>query len=176
MIAEINDLLRERGAGRSSRAARNTSSRRNISTSIWPADEYIFVKLTAEGKFDAFYARGRQAAGRDGCARASSGLPMDVIDEAIQLNHALVHQPFAKTDLKVKLRYDLLDYWHKVRGGEQALLAEKPMVVEIDRTSKALRRLPEVVPRDRLVGQQEGRLPLYAQRHRHHPRARRPHY
>ena len=32
-----------------------------------------------------------------------SGLPMDVIDEAIRLNHALVHQPFAKTDLKVKL-------------------------------------------------------------------------
>ena len=36
----------------------------------------------------------------------------------------------------MKLRYDLLDYWHKVRDGEQALLREAPMVVEIDRTSK----------------------------------------
>ena len=99
---------------------------------------------------------------------------MDVIDEAIKLNHALVHQPFAKTNLKVKLRYDLLDYWHKVRSGEQALLREQPMVVEIDRTVQALRRLPEVVPRDRLVGQQEGRLSLCAQRRRHHAGTRRP--
>ena len=31
---------------------------------------------------------------------------------------------------------DLLDYWQKVRTGEQALLVEKPMLVEIDRMSK----------------------------------------
>ena len=55
----------------------------------------------------------------------AAGLPMDVIDEAIRLNHALVHQPFAKDNLKIRLRYDLLDYWHKVRGGEQALAARE---------------------------------------------------
>ena len=49
------------------------------------------------------------------------------MDEAIQLNRALVHQPFAKDNITVKLRYDLLDYWHKVRGGEQAMLREAPM-------------------------------------------------
>ena len=49
---------------------------------------------------------------------------MDVIDEAVKLNHALVHQPNARGDLKVRLRYDLLDYWRKVRDGEQALLRE----------------------------------------------------
>ena len=41
-----------------------------------------------------------------------------------------------RSDLKVKLRYDILDYWHKVRTGEPALLVEKPMLIEIDRTSK----------------------------------------
>ena len=102
---------------------------------FWPADEYIFVKLTAEGKFDAFYAEAGKLLAETVSAR-HSGLPMDVIDEAIRLNHALVHQPFARTDLKVKLRYDILDYWHKVRTGEPALLVEKPMLIEIDRTSK----------------------------------------
>jgi len=102
---------------------------------FWPADEYIFVKLTHEGKFDAFYAEAGKLLAETLSAR-HAGLPMDVIEEAIRLNHALVHQPFAKTNLKVKLRYDLLDYWNKVRGGEQALLKEQPMVVEIDRTSK----------------------------------------
>ncbi len=102
---------------------------------FWPADEYIFVRLTAEGKFDAFYAEAGKLLAETVSAR-HAGLPMDVIDEAIRLNHALVHQPFAKTNLKVKLRYDILDYWHKVRTGEPALLVEKPMLIEIDRTSK----------------------------------------
>ena len=59
----------------------------------------------------------------------AAGLPMEIIDEAIRLNHALVHQPFAKDNLSIRLSYDLLDYWHKVRGGEQALLSEKPLAI-----------------------------------------------
>ena len=66
----------------------------------------------------------------------SSGLPIEVVEEAVRLNHALVHQPFARADVKVNLNYDLLDYWNKVRGGEPALLRKAPLVVEIDRTSK----------------------------------------
>jgi radical SAM superfamily enzyme YgiQ (UPF0313 family) len=101
----------------------------------WPADEFIFVKLTAEGKFDAFYAEAGKLLAETVTAR-HAGLPMDVIEDAIKLNHALVHQPFARTNLTVKLRYDILDYWHKVRTGEQALLREQPMLVEVDRTAK----------------------------------------
>jgi hypothetical protein len=101
----------------------------------WPADEFIFVKLTAEGKFDAFYAEAGRLLAETVAAR-NAGLPMDVIEDAIRLNHALVHQPFARTNLVVKLRYDILDYWHKVRTGEAALLREQPMLIEIDRTSK----------------------------------------
>ena len=47
------------------------------------------------------------------------------------LNHALVHQPFAKDDIKVKLDYDLLDYWNKVRGGEPALLRWYPVLINL---------------------------------------------
>ena len=101
----------------------------------WPADEFIFVKLTAEGKFDAFYAEAGRLLAETVTAR-HAGLPMDVIDDAIKLNHALVHQPFARTNLAVALRYDILDYWYKVRTGEQAVLREQPMLVEIDRTSR----------------------------------------
>ena len=101
----------------------------------WPADEYIFVKLTADGKFDAFYAEAGRLLAETLTAR-HSGLPMEVIEDAIKVNHAMVHQPFATTNLKVKLRYDILDYWQKVRTGEQALLDERPMLVEIDRAAK----------------------------------------
>jgi radical SAM superfamily enzyme YgiQ (UPF0313 family) len=102
---------------------------------FWPADEFIFVKLTADGKFDAFYDEAGKLLAETLSAR-HSGLPMDVIDEAVRLNHALVHQPFARENTKMRLRYDLLDYWRKVRDGEQPLLREAPLVVEIDRTSK----------------------------------------
>ncbi len=134
MIAEINAFFESESQSIQKGGAEYVFSKEYLNI-FWPADEYIFVKLTHEGKFDAFY----EEAGRlltEIVAARHAGLPMDVIDEAIKLNHALVHQPFAKTNIKVKLRYDLLDYWNKVRGGEQAILREQPMVIEIDRTSK----------------------------------------
>src|SRR5258707_3282743 len=134
MIAEINGFFESEAGAIQEGGPEYVFSKEYLNVS-GPADEYIFDKLTAEGKFDAFYAEAGKLLAETVSAR-HSGLPMEVIDEAIRLNHALVHQPFAKTNLKVKLRHDLLDYWHKVRGGEQALLTEKPMVVEIDRTSK----------------------------------------
>jgi radical SAM superfamily enzyme YgiQ (UPF0313 family) len=101
----------------------------------WPADEYIFVKLTAEGTFDAFYDEAGKLLAETLSTRHGS-LPMDVIDEAVRLNHALVNQPFATRNRTLELRYDLLGYWHAVRNGEQALLREVPVLVEIDRLGK----------------------------------------
>jgi hypothetical protein len=142
LTGEINAFFESEARSIQHGGAEYVFSREFLSI-FWPADEYIFVKLTAEGKFDAFYAEAGKLLAETVSAR-HSGLPMErradysaMIDEAIKLNHALVHQPFAKSNLKVELRWDLLDYWHKVRGGEQALLTERPMVVEIDRTSKA---------------------------------------
>jgi len=101
----------------------------------WPADEYIFVKLTAEGTFDAFYAEAGKLLAETLNARHGA-LPMDVIDEAVRLNHALVNQPFATGNGSLRLRYDLLGYWHAVRNGEPALLREVPVLVEIDRLGR----------------------------------------
>jgi radical SAM superfamily enzyme YgiQ (UPF0313 family) len=101
----------------------------------WPADEFIFVRLTAEGKFDAFYAEAG-ALLREVIGTRGADLPTGVIDEAVRLNHALVHQPFARADLQVRLSHDLLDYWRRVRDGEPAALRHAPQVVEIDRTTK----------------------------------------
>jgi len=101
----------------------------------WPADEFMFVKLTAEGKFDAFYEEAGRLLGEAVRAR-HGGLPMEVIEEAVRLNHALVHQPFASHDLSLTLSHDLLDYWMKVRSGELAVLTGRKLKVDIDRTSR----------------------------------------
>ena len=86
--------------------------------------------------------------------------PMDVIDEAVKLNHALVNQPFATSNSTLKLRYDLLGYWHAVRNGEAAELRETPVLVEIDR-NKPLIGVP--MPLMKVAGffaQQIGRFGL----------------
>ena len=134
LIAEINAFFHKEAESIQQGGAEYVFSKEYLGI-YWPADEFIFVRLTAEGKFDAFYAEAGKLLAETVLAR-NAGLPMDVIDEAIRLNHALVHQPFAQENLKIRLSYDLLDYWHKVRGGEQALLAEKPLAIEVDRTAK----------------------------------------
>jgi radical SAM superfamily enzyme YgiQ (UPF0313 family) len=133
-IAEINAFFESEAEAIQKGGAEYVFSKEYLNI-YWPADEYIFVKLTADGKFDAFYAEAGKLLAETVQSK-SANLPMDVIDEAVRLNHALVNQPFAKENATVDLRYDLLDYWQKVRTGEQALLREAPMRVEIDRTSK----------------------------------------
>jgi radical SAM superfamily enzyme YgiQ (UPF0313 family) len=134
LIAEINAFFDSEARSIQQGGSEYVFSREYLNI-FWPADEFIFVKLTAEGRFDAFYAEAGRLLAETVRAR-SANLPMDVIEQAIRLNHALVNQPFAKGDLEVELRYDLLGYWNKVRAGEQAALREVPLVVEIDRTSK----------------------------------------
>ncbi|MFI5029078.1 MAG: B12-binding domain-containing radical SAM protein [Reyranellales bacterium] len=134
LIGEINAFFESEARSIQQGGSEYVFSREYLNI-YWPADEFIFVKLTAEGKFDAFYAEAGRLLAETVQAR-HAGLPMDVIDDAIKLNHALVHQPFARTNLKVALRYDILDYWYRVRTGEQAVLREQPMLVEIDRTAK----------------------------------------
>jgi hypothetical protein len=134
LIAEINAFFESEARSIQQGGAEYVFSKDYLGI-YWPADEFIFVKLTAEGKFDAFYAEAGKLLAETVSAR-HSGLPMNIIEEAIRLNHALVHQPFAKDNLKVRLRHDLLDYWQKVRGGEQALLHEAPLAIDVDRTSK----------------------------------------
>lgn len=134
MIAEINAFFESEAEAIQQGGAEYVFSKEYLGI-YWPADEYIFVKLTADGKFDAFYDEaGRLLA--EVVSQKNSSLPMDIIEEAIRLNHALVHQPFVKENLRVRLRYDLLDYWQKVRAGEEAVLREGALEVEIDRTSK----------------------------------------
>jgi radical SAM superfamily enzyme YgiQ (UPF0313 family) len=134
LIAEINAFFHSEAQSIQKGGAEYVFSKEYLGI-YWPADEFIFVKLTAERKVDAFYAEAGELL-REIVSARSTGLPTGIIDEAVRLNHALVHQPFAKEDLKVRLGHDLLDYWRKVRDGEQPLLSEAPLVVEIDRTSK----------------------------------------
>ena len=134
LIAEINAFFHSEAESIQHGGPEYVFSREYLGI-YWPADEFIFVKLTAEGRFDAFYTEAGRLLAETVGARGD-GLPMEIFEEAIRLNHALVNQPFAKSDLTLRVKHNLLDYWDKVRSGEPADLAEVEMAVDIDRTSK----------------------------------------
>mgnify|MGYP006267261893 CR=1 FL=1 len=134
LIAGINAFFEKEAESIQQGGAEYVFSREYLGI-YWPADEFIFVELTAKGQFDAFYEEAGRLLAETVNARAS-GLPVEILDEAIRLNHALVHQPFVKDNTTVRLRYNLLEYWQKVRDGEQPDLREAPSVVEIDRSAR----------------------------------------
>ena len=55
MIAEINAFFESEARSIQQGGSEYVFSKEYLNI-YWPADEFIFVKLTAEGKFDAFYA------------------------------------------------------------------------------------------------------------------------
>jgi hypothetical protein len=100
----------------------------------WPADEYAFITLTAEGRIDAFYAEaealllGLVGAGRPEAAAA--------VADAVRLNRALLKQPFVAGDVEVVLAHDVHALWQGVRCGERQELARGEIRIRIDRTSR----------------------------------------
>jgi radical SAM superfamily enzyme YgiQ (UPF0313 family) len=102
----------------------------------WPADEYIFIKLTAERKFDAFYAEAA-ALLKEVLRTANPSLDLAVIDDAVRFNHALVKQPFVRDDVAIDLDYDLAAFFDAVRNNEHSELTKARTRIRIDRGSEA---------------------------------------
>lgn len=102
----------------------------------WPADEYIFIKLTAESRLDAFYSE----AGTLLTAMVREhdpSAPLEAFQDALTLNRRLLKQPFVQDNVVVHTRYDIMSFYHGVLNGEEVPLRRVPVVVEIDRTSEA---------------------------------------
>jgi radical SAM superfamily enzyme YgiQ (UPF0313 family) len=99
----------------------------------WPADEYIFIKLTAEGQVPAFH----KECGRLLHALAPSAHGLRVLDEALHLNHALVKQPGRHDDIMVPCNFDLMAFYRGVLNGERIELKEKPVQYAVKRSAES---------------------------------------
>ncbi|HEV2161893.1 MAG TPA: cobalamin-dependent protein [Stellaceae bacterium] len=102
----------------------------------WPADEYIFIKLTAEKKFDAFYREAGvllQSLVAERCGPRFEAM----IDDAVRLNRTLVKQPGVRDDVVVEVGSDLMSFYNAVRQGEKPALAQRPATIHVDRSSQS---------------------------------------
>ncbi|MGA7935729.1 MAG: B12-binding domain-containing radical SAM protein [Kovacikia sp.] len=102
----------------------------------WPADEYIFIKLSVEGKLDTFY-RETERLLKQFLTDRFIQIPA-ILHEAILLNRSLVNQPFQTEDLTLELSYNLWEFYQAVRQGAKVPIEEQPLRYHIDRTSRSI--------------------------------------
>lgn len=101
----------------------------------WPADEYMFIKLSAEGTLPAFY-REAEALIERFLREKFLTLPPGLLGEAIELNSKLIKQPFQTTNLTLDVSYSIWEFYQSARKGLNIPLEQKPSCYEIDRTTK----------------------------------------
>ncbi|MCX7885938.1 MAG: radical SAM protein [Verrucomicrobiae bacterium] len=101
----------------------------------WPADEYIFIKLSVEKLLPRFYKEAQALLERL-VEKKSAVLPPALLNEAVALNHALLKQPFQNEDAEIPLTYNLWDFYVGVVRGRPVALKTEPAVLRVDRTSQ----------------------------------------
>jgi len=100
----------------------------------WPADEYSYIKLVADGSFDAFYDQaGRllQSLIADKSERSSA-----IIADAVRANKALVSQPNLHDDITVDLDYNILEFCDAVKVGLEVPLEKTPHTLVVERSKR----------------------------------------
>jgi hypothetical protein len=102
----------------------------------WPADEYMFIKLTAEKKLDTFFAEAQRRL-REIMTGHGSSLPLDMIDDAVKLNRALLSQPHQFDDIALTLDHDVWRYFRGVLNGLPEPLIPGPVTYRIERSKEA---------------------------------------
>lgn len=100
----------------------------------WPADEYMYIRLTAEGKLPLFYKESLALISGllgDG----DSVLPQGALEDAVRLNGALMKQPFVADDIHVDLDHDVAAFCDGIRQGIRAPLKAGRIAVRVSRSN-----------------------------------------
>jgi hypothetical protein len=132
LLAEIRDFFDD-FAGKIQAGGPEYVYSKNWLGIYWPADEYIFIKLTDEGRMTQFH---------DECGALLRSLAgekagnTDLIDEALKLNHALVKQPGAREDVTVSCSRDLLGFYRSVLIGEPIGLKQQTVNYAVKRSAE----------------------------------------
>jgi radical SAM superfamily enzyme YgiQ (UPF0313 family) len=96
----------------------------------WPADELMYIKLTAGNQLDHFYEEARLL-----LSSLLDGAPPEALDDALRLNRVLIKQPFISDDTAVHLTHDIPRFWMGVRQGMVEPLSPTPVTVTVERSA-----------------------------------------
>lgn len=99
----------------------------------WLTDEFVLIKLAAEGKLGQFYEEAEQAVGRFLKERFLE-LPADLLKEAVLYNRSLLKMPFQTEDLFLDLSYNIREFHRSVLEGRPIPIEKGCFRYRIDRT------------------------------------------
>jgi hypothetical protein len=102
----------------------------------WYPDEYIFIKLVRENKFDDFYKEAEKILERSMVCKSIS---CDILREAMLLNRLLIKQPFQTSNLELALSYNIWELYKAVLCGSTVPIMPGEYKYTIDRTTKDAR-------------------------------------
>ncbi|MCR9254932.1 MAG: cobalamin-dependent protein [Alphaproteobacteria bacterium] len=99
----------------------------------WPADEYVFIKLHVENRFDTFYAE-CQALLAEIIAETTSGDMSEMLSEAIAVNKAMLRLPDQTDDIVIETRYNIIEFYRGVLDGNAPALRQGQWSYAIERS------------------------------------------
>ena len=135
LLGEIRDFFLEEARHIQEGAPEYVFSKEYLGI-YWPADEYVFIKLTAEQKFDTFYREAGRLLKLLVDLRVGS-MDEKMLDDALRVNRALIKQPGRHEDVVIETSCDVMDFYNGVRQGEKRPMRVVPTAVQIDRTTQS---------------------------------------
>lgn len=99
----------------------------------WPIYQYSFIWLVREGQHHRFYEESEAILAE---FLQQSGIDYDaqLLHETIQFNESMISVPFKVTDLRLKLSYNIYEYYLSAQSGERVPLEKRPSSYDIIRT------------------------------------------
>ncbi len=134
IISDIRDFFISEAARIQDGGVEYTFSQEWLSI-YWPCDEYVFIQLTIENKIDKLFSE-MTALLKDLITKESINVPYKVINDAMNLNRALIKQPMEKKNISVHASFDVMDYYYKVIDGIDCDLQWVPTTYNIDRSNE----------------------------------------
>lgn len=85
---------------------------------FWPADEYVYIDLIKNNKLDKFIEELQSIFYTSNAMDRLNYEQRHMIQDAMQLNAALIHRPFVQDDIEISQNFNVLDYWNAIKTGE----------------------------------------------------------
>ncbi len=102
----------------------------------WPADEFMFIKLTHEKKIEAFFSEARRRL-LDLWEEHGTPAPFAPVEDAFALNRVLLSQPFVFDDAEITLGHDIWRFFRGILQGEPEALKTRRSTYRIERSKEA---------------------------------------
>jgi tRNA A37 methylthiotransferase MiaB len=101
----------------------------------WPADEYALIKMVRDDQLEAFYAECLSIL-TDILGRNGKTFPEGLLQQAVELNSALLKRPFVSNDLEITLDYNLWEIYAAALVGDTVELRTGKWTHKINRSAQ----------------------------------------